>query len=338
MKRLTESLPGTTEFGVLLLDKPAGLTSHDLVAQARRQLRQRRVGHAGTLDPAATGLMLLGVGRATRLLTWLVGADKTYLATMRFGCSTTTDDAQGEPRQWGRTDHLTEADITAAFSRFRGPIRQVPSTISAVKVDGVRAYKRARAGDEVDLAERAVTIYENEITGLARGDSTPGDYIDVHCRVRVSSGTYVRALARDIGSELGCGGHLRTLRRTQIGPFCVTEAQQLSPLQRPTESSPGHATPTDGPGQLARQLLAPSEVAQRALPTVIVSAPEAAFVCSGRRITADADHDATALLDAQGQLLAIATAQDGLWRYKVVFCAGERSRIAPTTAMELEPE
>lgn len=189
---------------------------------ARKALGTKKIGHAGTLDPAASGLLVLGVGPGTRLLTYVVGLDKTYLATMRLGYSTDTDDAEGE-----RIDHpgshpasCTDAAIDGAIEPFRGTISQVPSTYSAIKVGGRRAYDLARAGHEVELFPRSVTIHRLERGAVTRGEG----FIDVELVVECSSGTYIRALARDIGRSLGVGGHLVALRRTTVGPFMVGDA------------------------------------------------------------------------------------------------------------------
>ncbi|MPV49580.1 tRNA pseudouridine(55) synthase TruB [Pseudactinotalea sp. HY160] len=215
--------------GLLLLDKPAGLTSHGAVARTRRALGTRKVGHAGTLDPMATGLLVLGIGRATRLLTYIVGVDKTYTATIRLGQGTNTDDAEGEATSSPgarlaagpeRVVRLEPDGIEAVAAGLRGPIEQVPSAVSAIKVDGKRAYARVRAGEEVALPARPVTIHRfalAEPRASVAADGTP--VVDVDAVIDCSSGTYVRALARDLGARLGCGGHLTALRRTRVGPF-----------------------------------------------------------------------------------------------------------------------
>lgn len=206
--------------GILLVDKPGGVTSHDIVARARRALNTRKIGHAGTLDPMATGLLVLGVGHATRLLTYVVGLDKTYEATIRLGVTTDSDDADGV--ETARTDAGGVADdaIHRGIRALSGPISQVPSTVSAIKVGGRRAYDLARAGEQVELKARDVVISRFEVRGLRRG----GDVVDVDVVVDCSSGTYIRALARDLGADLGVGGHLTALRRTRIGPFDVADA------------------------------------------------------------------------------------------------------------------
>lgn len=245
----------TARDGILLVDKPAGLTSHDVVALVRRMGATRKVGHAGTLDPMATGLLVLGVGRATRLLTYLAGADKTYEATVRLGQETRTEDAEGEvvavrgcpaPERWdgGRSGFV--ARLAGVLGAHTGPIMQVPSAVSAIKVDGVRSYTRVREGQQVDLPERAVTIHALGLRGLPRaaviGDGT--SVVDVDLDVSCSSGTYVRALARDIGTALGTGAHLTALRRTSVGPFAVTEARTLDALATAVTAGWGDEPPT----------------------------------------------------------------------------------------------
>ncbi|WP_438353349.1 tRNA pseudouridine(55) synthase TruB [Microbacterium sp. CJ88] len=209
--------------GIALVDKPGGMTSHDVVSRARRALNTRKIGHAGTLDPMATGLLLLGVGPATRLLTYLVGLDKTYAATMRLGAATTTDDAEGEETDRADASSLAAIDdaaIHAGVAALTGPISQVPSAVSAIKVAGRRAYDLVRAGEEVALAAREVTVSRFEILDRRATDG----FLDLDVVVDCSSGTYIRALARDLGAGLGVGGHLTALRRTRIGAFAVEDA------------------------------------------------------------------------------------------------------------------
>ena len=233
--------------GILLVDKPQGITSHDVVSRMRRLAGTRKIGHAGTLDPMATGLLVLGVNHATRLLHYLVGLDKEYLATIRLGWDTTTDDAEGEPLVAASAERLagvTEEAIRAGMLRQTGVIEQVPSAVSAVKVDGKRAYQRVRDGEEVELAARTVTVSAFELLAVRPGDGV----VDADVRVECSSGTYVRALARDLGAALGTGGHLTALRRTRIGAFRVDEAAAL-----------------DG-YDVARSIMSPADAARRALP------------------------------------------------------------------------
>ncbi|WP_425457626.1 tRNA pseudouridine(55) synthase TruB [Agromyces intestinalis] len=259
--------------GILLVDKPGGMTSHDVVARVRRLAGTRKVGHAGTLDPMATGLLLIGVNSATRLLHHLVGLDKEYLATVRLGAATTTDDAEGEIVE------LAPAEVVAAIGdeairdgmlRLTGELDQVPSSVSAVKVDGRRAYDRVRDGEQVELAARRVTVTAFDLLDVRRADAA----IDLDVRVACTSGTYVRALARDLGAALGAGGHLTALRRTRVGGFEVAEAATLASLE------------ADG---VAAALMSPADAAARALPVVSVSPDDARDLGHGKRIAAPAD-------------------------------------------------
>ena len=220
--------------GLVLIDKPQGWTSHDVVAKLRKITGTRRVGHAGTLDPMATGLLLIGINSATKLLTFLVGEDKTYFATIRLGASTITDDKESEVLEYGddkKIHALNEASVEKALEKFRGSIMQVPSSVSAIKVNGERAYAKVRSGDEVKIAARAVEISRFEmIDSPQRVVESGRDYFDVDVQVDCSSGTYIRALARDLGAALGVGGHLTALRRTRIGNYNIEQAQQLEEL------------------------------------------------------------------------------------------------------------
>jgi tRNA pseudouridine55 synthase len=213
----------TPPSGLVVVDKPGGLTSHDVVARVRRLAGTRKVGHAGTLDPMATGVLVVGVGRATRLLGHLMLTEKAYDATVRLGVSTTTDDAEGEVVATADTGALDEASVRAAFAAFTGELDQVPSAVSAIKVDGRRAYARVREGEQVELAPRRVTVHELVVREV-RGD-------EVDLSLRCSSGTYVRAIARDAGAALGVGGHLTALRRTAVGPFTLDGARTLEQLE-----------------------------------------------------------------------------------------------------------
>lgn len=217
-----------TGSGLILVDKPGGWTSHDVVARVRRLAGTRKVGHAGTLDPMATGLLILGLNSSTRLLTYIVGADKEYLATIRLGATTTTDDAEGDvvtEADPPAVAAVSDEDIARGIRALTGEIEQVPSAVSAIKVDGKRAYARVRAGEEVVLQARAVTIAEFELLAARRlPDPATPVAIELDVRVVCSSGTYIRSLARDLGADLGVGGHLTALRRTRVGPFEVREA------------------------------------------------------------------------------------------------------------------
>lgn len=212
--------------GLVVVDKAGGMTSHDVVARVRRLAGTRKVGHAGTLDPMATGVLVLGINRATRLLGHLMLTEKAYDATIRLGMSTTTDDAEGEATSTTTADHLDQSAIRAALERFRGDIDQVPTAVSAIKVDGKRAYQRVRDGEQVELKARPVTVHDITVTGIARR----GHVVDVDVSVRCSSGTYIRAIARDLGAALGVGGHLTTLRRTAVGGFDLSVARSLEQL------------------------------------------------------------------------------------------------------------
>jgi tRNA pseudouridine55 synthase len=223
--------------GLLVVDKPAGWTSHDVVGRARRLCGTRKVGHAGTLDPMATGVLVLGIGRATRLLTFLVGCDKEYIATIRLGQTTVTDDAEGEVTSSTPVEGLSDDAIAAALATLTGAIDQVPSAVSAIKVNGERAYHRVRAGESVELTARRVTVSRFVVVARRDGDAIPGipgmpgmPVVDLDVEVTVSSGTYVRALARDLGRELGVGGHLTALRRTRVGAFTLDGAHGLEDL------------------------------------------------------------------------------------------------------------
>jgi tRNA pseudouridine55 synthase len=213
--------------GLVVVDKPSGMTSHDVVARVRRLLRTRKVGHAGTLDPMATGVLVLGIERATKLLGHLALDRKTYLATIRLGSATTTDDLEGDVLSTvDDLDPVGDKEIAAGIAALTGPIQQVPSAVSAVKIDGKRAYARVRAGEQVEIPARPVHVYRFDLLHTRR---EPGA-IDLDVVVDCSSGTYVRALARDLGGGLGVGGHLVALRRTTVGPFGLRLARTLEKL------------------------------------------------------------------------------------------------------------
>ncbi|CAN5318968.1 tRNA pseudouridine(55) synthase TruB [soil metagenome] len=253
--------PANPASGVLLVDKPQGITSHDAVSRTRKTIGPRRVGHAGTLDPMATGLLVLGVNGATRLLTWVVGLDKEYTATIRLGADTNTDDAEGELGELADVSGVTEEAVASGVAALTGEILQRPSSVSAIKVDGKRAYTLVREGEEVVLAERPVTVFEFEVLELRRS----AEWLDVDVRVVCSSGTYIRALARDLGAGLGVGGHLTALRRTRIGPFGVAGASGLD-------------------DDLAERMLKPADVATRLFERVDLTAELATDLGHGKRI------------------------------------------------------
>ncbi|MWB99757.1 tRNA pseudouridine(55) synthase TruB [Agromyces seonyuensis] len=274
--------------GILLIDKPHGRTSHDVVARVRRAAGTRKVGHAGTLDPMATGLLVIGVESATRLLTHLVGLDKEYTATIRLGVAMTTDDAEGEaigePAAADALAAVDDAALTGGIAALTGVIEQVPSAVSAIKVDGKRAYDRVRAGEEVELKSRTVTISAFEVLGAPR--RTDDGFLDLDVRVECSSGTYIRALARDLGAGLGVGGHLTALRRTRVGAFRIEEAVLLDDLEPD------------------RDRIAPAAAARRILPVVEVDADGARDLGHGKRIDAPADAP-------EGPIAAIEATADG---------------------------
>ncbi|MCF8548686.1 MAG: tRNA pseudouridine(55) synthase TruB [Pontimonas sp.] len=279
--------------GIVLVDKPLGLSSHSAVSGVRKALGTKKVGHAGTLDPAATGLLVMGVNAGTRLLTYLVGLDKSYTATMRLGYETTTDDAEGDRvgESSETLETLTDDEIRSAVGPFRGDIEQVPSTFSAIKIDGKRAYDLARAGQEVELKSRAVTISRLEASSITRGDG----FIDVELVVDCSSGTYIRALARDIGRHLGVGGHLVALRRTRVGPFGV----EGSPLPQDVQEE---------------HVMSLAEVASQVMPVVSLAAQEVIDISHGRPIRAEgwpAPGPLAALAEESGALVAILEASGG---------------------------
>jgi len=218
------------ESGVVVVDKPADWTSHDVVAKTRGLARTRRVGHAGTLDPMATGVLVLGIEKGTKLLGHLTLTEKTYEATIRLGLSTNTDDAEGEPGERVDIGGLLDHEVYEAAAKLTGVIAQVPPQVSAIKVDGKRAYKSAREGKEVALKAREVTVEQFDITAIRRGEDVDGSFLDVDATISCSSGTYIRSLARDMGVALGTGGHLAALRRTRVGPYDLSAARTLDQL------------------------------------------------------------------------------------------------------------
>ena len=252
----------TAPSGLVIVDKPAGMTSHDVVGRIRRLAGTRRVGHAGTLDPLATGVLVVGVEKATRLLGYLSLTEKEYAATIRFGQSTSTDDAEGEPTGGTSAAGVSAEALHAAVAGLTGEILQVPPGVSAIKVGGRRAYKLARAGAAPELAPRPVTVYEFRVTAVRPA----GDVLDVDATVRCSSGTYIRALARDLGAELGTGGHLTALRRTSAGAYNLAQARTLEDLAE-------------------RLVVTPLEdAAAAAFPRVSLSADDARRLSHGARI------------------------------------------------------
>ncbi|WP_062517873.1 tRNA pseudouridine(55) synthase TruB [Demequina gelatinilytica] len=261
--------------GIVVVDKPQGWTSHDVVGRVRRLAQTSKVGHAGTLDPMATGVLVLGIGRATRLLTYIVGHDKGYEATIRLGQATVTDDAEGEVTGATDTSAVTDEAILPAIARLTGEILQRPSAVSAIKVDGKRAYARVRGGEDVELPERPVTVAAFDVLAIRRTEAEDGTaVIDLDVSVQVSSGTYVRALARDLGAALGVGGHLTALRRTRVGGIGLDLARTLEDLGAVVEAGQ----------ELPRTSLA--EAASATLPVLEVSDADATALGFGQFIDA----------------------------------------------------
>lgn len=282
----------TLDAGLVVVDKPGGMTSHDVVARVRRLAGTRKVGHAGTLDPMATGVLVLGLNRATRLLGHLTLTDKRYTATVRLGVTTTTDDAEGEVVDTRPTDGLTETDVRSAFTSFVGEIDQVPSSVSAIKVAGKRAYARVRDGEQVDLPSRRVTVHALDVTAL----DLPSLEIDVRC----SSGTYIRAIARDLGAALGVGGHLTALRRTAVGPFTVDDARTLDALADSFTMTPI------------------ADAARACFPALDLSDEDATSVRVGRALDVRLDV-LTAVFAPDGEFLALYEPRDQTARAVAVF-------------------
>lgn len=308
--------------GIVVVDKPGGMTSHDVVGRIRRLARTRRVGHGGTLDPMATGVLVIGVGRATRLLTYVIGAGKSYTATIRLGQSTTTDDAEGEVVATVPAGHLTDEQIRAGLARLTGEIEQVPSSVSAVKIDGRRAYQRVRDGEAVALAARRVTVARLEVLAIRRGAGIgaahdteeptgvpgpgrpdAGEVVDVDVVVDCSSGTYVRALARDLGAGLGVGGHLVALRRTAVGGITLDEAVTLPELER------------RAPAVVELPLAA---AARRFLPAREVDAARARVLSHGGPLDPVGVAGPYAVFEPGGALVAVVRERDGRARPEIV--------------------
>ena len=275
----------TLHSGILVVDKPAGVTSHQVVGRVRRLMGTRKVGHAGTLDPMANGVLIVGINRATRLLGHLSLHDKDYTATMRLGVGTVTDDAEGEVTATTDASAIDDEAIGAAMLRQTGQIQQVPTAVSAIKVNGQRAYAKVRAGEDVVLQPRAVTVSRFEATAIRR----QGQVVDVDVEVTCSSGTYVRALARDVGADLGVGGHLTALRRTRVGPFDLTAAC-------PDIFAEGAVTPTP---------MTMAEAAALSFPIVHVTADQEAAIGVGRRLNITVPAEVTAMIAETGELLAL---------------------------------
>ncbi|MCZ2812696.1 tRNA pseudouridine(55) synthase TruB [Modestobacter sp. VKM Ac-2979] len=293
---------------LLLVDKAGGMTSHDVVARARRVLSVRKVGHAGTLDPMATGLLVLGVGAATRLLGHLSGSDKTYEATIRLGQTTVTDDREGDVTATASAAGVTEDAVRAALAGQVGPLQQVPSSVSAVKVDGKRSYDRVRAGEEFELAARSVTVHRIDVHDVRRPTV---DLVDVDVTVSCSTGTYIRAIARDVGAALGVGGHLTALRRTSSGPFATADAR---PVEEAAEALAG---PGSGPGVLGL-----TDAARAVFPARELTAEEAVALGYGQRVPATGTPGLHAAVAPDGRLVALVEDAGSVARVAVGFPPG----------------
>ena len=285
--------------GLVIIDKPSGITSHDVVARLRRVCGSRAVGHAGTLDPMATGVLVMGIERGTKLLGHLTSAEKQYDATIRCGVATDTEDAEGEITGVTSAAHLTDTEIRSVIAAFIGDQMQVPSSVSAIKVDGVRSYKRARAGEQFSLPARPISLSAIDVHAIRRHASV----VDVDISVRASAGTYIRALARDIGTALAVGAHLTTLRRTASGRFTLVDAIALPEV--------GDAI----------AILPLVEVLEREFSVARLNAAQSGLVAHGMRIAAPAGSPPglTGLLSEDGAVLALSEAQDGVWRHHAVF-------------------
>jgi tRNA pseudouridine55 synthase len=272
--------------GLVLIDKPTSWTSHDVVAKVRKAVGTKKVGHAGTLDPLATGLLVLGIESGTKLLTFLVGADKTYEATIRLGQQTVSDDSESEVINSAAPDlieKISDEDVSREISKLTGVIMQIPSSVSAIKVAGKRAYDLVRAGEQVELKSREVKIHSFEMLSVTRDSG----FVDVEVRVECSSGTYIRALARDLGNLLGIGGHITALRRTKVGYLDVTDANSIEEL-----------------GELRVTEL--SEAAKELFPVIELTDSEVTDLIHGKRISAKQEVAGLAAgLSKSGKLVAV---------------------------------
>jgi tRNA pseudouridine55 synthase len=293
------------ESGIIIVDKPGGMTSHDVVARIRRLAGTRRVGHAGTLDPMATGVLVVGVEKATRLLGYLTLTEKEYEATIRLGQSTTTDDAEGEPNGGSPAAGVTRDALDAEVAKLTGEIMQVPPGVSAIKIDGQRAYKLTRAGAAPEMKARPVRVDEFRVANIRSAD----EFLDLDAVIRCSSGTYIRALARDLGAALGTGGHLTALRRTRVGPYGEARAATLQDLSERMELTP-----------LA-------QAAAAAFPRIDLTEADAGRLAHGIRIGVPAGSPSgtaeapAAAFAPDGSLVALVTTESGRLRPLAVFAS-----------------
>jgi tRNA pseudouridine55 synthase len=313
----------TARSGLLIIDKPADWTSHDVVAKVRKLAGTRKVGHAGTLDPMATGVLVVGVEKATRLLGYLALTEKEYSGTIRLGETTDTDDAAGKVMGHVPVPKISESELQSAITALTGKISQVPPGVSAIKVGGTRSYRLARAGAAPELAPRTVTVSEFAVDAVRPA----GELVDLDVRVTCSSGTYIRALARDLGAALGVGGHLTALRRTRVGPYRVSRARTLEELAE--DASAGRGI---GVIELA-------EAAAAAFPRRELSADETRSAGHGGRLTATGTGAATvAGFAPDGSLVALLSDVDGRARPLAVFApAQDGPAPAASGPAELEP-
>ena len=288
--------------GLLLVDKPSGCTSHDVVGRLRKVLRTKRIGHAGTLDPMATGLLVVAVDRSTKLLGHLALTDKAYSATIRLGQRTDSDDADGaiaavaDP---AAVAAISAADLRTSMAELTGPILQVPSSVSAIKIGGRRAYDLVRAGERVELAARPVTVGRFELVG---GPRTAGGVTDIDVEVECTTGTYVRSLARDLGDALGVGGHLTRLRRTRVGPFLVTDAVSVFSTHGGDRGAP---VTDEFARAVAARILPAAEAVRTAFPAHVVSDAEVTELRFGRSVPAAGIAGTYGAFDGTGRLIAL---------------------------------
>jgi len=295
--------------GFLVIDKDQDFTSHDVVALARKSLKEKRIGHAGTLDPMATGVLVLGVGHATRLLSFITDGSKTYLAKIRLGSATNTDDAQGEiisVAQPEKIAAITDLEITQELAKRTGDILQRPSSVSAIKVDGVRSYKRVRDGEAVELEARPVHIFNQQVEKISRLDN----FIDVEIEVTCSAGTYIRAIARDLGDTFDVGGHLTSLRRTHVGTFTIENS--ITSIDLKNGKEPKVMQLVDG----VRSLFKVREITE----------DEEISIFYGRAIDENAENihsDHQAAINSVGEVIAILEPRDGRLHPSIVFPKAE---------------
>jgi len=305
--------------GILFIDKDEGWTSHDAVAKTRRALGTRKVGHAGTLDPMATGLLTLGVGASTRLLTHLVGLGKTYRATIRLGEATMSDDRMSDVADSaaeGRIDAVTEDDILRGIEPLTGDIEQVPSKVSAIKVDGKRSYDRVRSGEEVELKARPVTIHAFEVHEIRREQGVSGNpVIDVDVTVTCSSGTYIRALARDLGSALSVGGHLTALRRTAVGPFALPDHEADTETQVAAINPDPLTTEQLASGEHKVTLVPPAQIARALFDVIELTETQAVDLANGKKLQVDhPDAKLVAAIGPEERLVGLVSVKKGVTR------------------------